>query len=254
MTTQRQHEIGGEARLVQLKYYQHVRRSTLKSGFADQRTINQRIHGFKMSELCATCCAVLSKWDLEKYPGLHSGMPSFEFGSIDEIQTRKDCPLCQLMLSLVPLPEPSSTAARDERDPVPTLAGQVNNFSHIVGDDDPCDLDLYLNGKLEQGGLTIKGLRLGSLTTKQLWQQGAVEPSISSVKWEVHDCQTLHRKDTLHDHRERPWIRIRLIDVLRNNICERAIDERFLALSYVWGGIAGLQASRSNRANSRGAQ
>ena len=133
-----------------------------------------------MPDLCAVCSKVLSKWNLETYPGLDSGSPTFGFGRVNEIQARKECALCQLLLSLVPLHDATPIDASD------TLAGQIKNFSHRAGDDDPCDLDIYLNGIVKT--MMMEGLRLGSLKTKQLWQEASVESSISSVIVEIRHC------------------------------------------------------------------
>ena len=165
-----------------------------------------------------------------------TSLPWIEFGTVEEVRLRRNCPLCQLVLSLVP-PIPNYVTGSipyEGKTYSPMIKGTLND-SPSPWLQDPHELEIRIEGKY-LGSITARDLRLGY----------EAEPTLSDVNLAVHNCRQHHKEDIDIAIVSISVSSIRLIDVYDNNITGGTLYDEYFTLSYVWGGTSSLQATMEN--------
>ncbi|KAF2111059.1 heterokaryon incompatibility protein-domain-containing protein [Lophiotrema nucula] len=198
--------------------------------------------------------------DAKKNPvWLSKTLPS---GSLFDLLTRPQCRICVLVLHLLsPLPLKSLLSwALDQ--PLSTLHGFQYTMQYQLGEEilvrtrqpgtliwqDAGTIEMMTEAKNESGELSVVW-DCGKLSRKRFMNTSWIRTSDVNYKLIKH---WLRRCNEEHEHchvsraQGQKNLKIRLIDVIDQCVVHGTLANRFFALSYVWGGVKRLRATKDN--------
>jgi len=216
---------------------------------------NSKEPGSVNSGVCELCHTVLFSLKHRFLQCIQKQTPSINYGSIDEILSRKDCPFCQFIgrsLSLLPL---------DQRNGLTSVA-LIQGCWIRVNCKDRSEVCVSYNGvtlfstRILIDRLVHIGSKCRALPHGPGWRvfQKGYHPPLRGGRYAVDDdCSVIERsflRLILHrcnDIVEMIDIDLFLIDVLERRLVRLPSSVRYVTLSYVWGNARVLCTTRQNR-------
>lgn len=183
-------------------------------------------------------------------------------GSLFQLLTRPACRICMLVLHLLsPLPIKSLLSwALDQ--PLPILHGYLYSMHYQLGEEilvkvkqprsdvwqDAGTLEMMSETKSESGEQSLIW-ESGKLSRKRFLNSSWIrttEIDYELVKYWLRQCNEYHEHCHIDRSQGQKNLKIRLIDVVDQCVVHGTLANRYFALSYVWGGIERLKATKDN--------